>query len=435
MPVTRRAYAGAALQTTLSGDITNVATSISIVAATGWPTGAPFYVVIDPGQASEEKVLVTRSSTTLTVVSSGRGVDGTSAAAHTSGAVIYPCITALDLDEANDLASTMTTRGDLIFQGATEPERLAKGTTGYPVVAGASDPQYAQLGTVGIADSAVTTAKIADSNVTTVKIADVNVTTGKLADDAVTAAKINADVAGNGLAQAGSGALDVTVDDSTIEINADTLRVKDAGITAAKLAASVAGDGLTQAVGGALQINADASTVEVATDVLRVKDAGIVAAKIATDAVIEAKIQNAAVTALKLGGPRGAVRTRGTSLSLANASETDITFPTSSVAWTGITYSAPNFTPSTGYGGWYSITVQVELSASTGSSGLLIIYVGANQYRVSLEGGLVHQNASHTVSAIVGAGTDVKAAVYQNSGGSINCTDARFHMVYLGPSS
>lgn len=88
----------------------------------------------------------------------------------------------------------------------------------------------ANVTTAKIADANVTTAKIADANVTTVKLADLNVTTGKLADDAVTSAKIAADVAGDGLVQNVSGALDVNVDNSTIEINADTLRVRTIGV-------------------------------------------------------------------------------------------------------------------------------------------------------------------------------------------------------------
>jgi len=63
-----------------------------------------------------------------------------------------------------------------------------------------------------------------------VKVADVGIDTAQLADDSVTAAKLNANTAGLGLTQAGSGELDVNVDDSTIEINTDTVRVKAGGI-------------------------------------------------------------------------------------------------------------------------------------------------------------------------------------------------------------
>lgn len=93
---------GAAVQTTLNGGISSGATSGTLTATTGWPDGSPgaFYVVVDPGLTTEEKILCsTRSSTTLNFTT--RGADGTSAAAHASGAVIYPCLAAVDLDEAN----------------------------------------------------------------------------------------------------------------------------------------------------------------------------------------------------------------------------------------------------------------------------------------------------------------------------------------------
>ena len=94
-----RDYKGAATATTLSGSITNNATSCVLASATCWPTGS-FYAVIDPGLGSEEKILVTsRSGTTLTIAT--RGADDTSAFGHNSGAVIRPTIAALDLAEPN----------------------------------------------------------------------------------------------------------------------------------------------------------------------------------------------------------------------------------------------------------------------------------------------------------------------------------------------
>ena len=97
---TKRAYKGNATATTLTASMSNVATSCTIAAYTGWPFGSdPFYVVISPGTAAEEKVLVTRTGstdTTLNVVSGGRGADDTSAQAHDSGAAIYPVFTAVD---------------------------------------------------------------------------------------------------------------------------------------------------------------------------------------------------------------------------------------------------------------------------------------------------------------------------------------------------
>ena len=62
-----------------------------------------------------------------------------------------------------------------------------------------------------------------------------NIGTDEIQNDAVTAAKINANVAGKGLTQATSGALNVNPDNSTIEVVTNEVRVKDSGITTAKL--------------------------------------------------------------------------------------------------------------------------------------------------------------------------------------------------------
>lgn len=182
----RRLFAGAAAQTTISGNITATSLTITIAAATGWPSGADeFYAVIDPGQATEEKILCTRSSTTLTCASTAkRGVDGTAAASHSNGAVIYPCVTAADLDEANELVSTLTTRGDILTLDATPDfKRLAVGSANTVLVSDGSDPSWAQVDTANLADGAVTTAKLDASAVGTSNIASLAVTAAKLAND------------------------------------------------------------------------------------------------------------------------------------------------------------------------------------------------------------------------------------------------------------
>lgn len=96
-----------------------------------------------------------------------------------------------------------------------------------------------------------------------------------------------------------AGFLDAKVDDSSIEVSSNKLQVKALGIAVGmiaadavdkdKIAADVAGDGLGQNVSGALEVKVDDSTIETNTDILRVKDAGITLAKmanIATDKVI-----------------------------------------------------------------------------------------------------------------------------------------------------
>ena len=125
--VTRRQYKGAAASTTTTNALTAGDTSVTLAAITGWPSTAavPFYVVIDPGTSSEEKCSATISGSTLTLT---RGQDDTTAVSHTSGATIYPVFTADDADEANNMAATMTTKGDLLVTTGSAFNRLAVGT-------------------------------------------------------------------------------------------------------------------------------------------------------------------------------------------------------------------------------------------------------------------------------------------------------------------
>ena len=95
----RRYYSSTAVATTLSGNINNSTTSITVAALSGYPAQTPFTAIIDPDTASEEVVEVTNvAGTTLTVT---RGVDGTTAASHNAGAVFRHGVSARDFDEAN----------------------------------------------------------------------------------------------------------------------------------------------------------------------------------------------------------------------------------------------------------------------------------------------------------------------------------------------
>jgi hypothetical protein len=105
-----------------------------LAATTGWPSTAavPFYVVIDPGTSAEEKCSATISGSTLTLV---RAQDDTSATSHSSGATIYPVFTANDADEANEVVSKLTTKGDLLVTTGSALNRLAAGTNGHQLTA------------------------------------------------------------------------------------------------------------------------------------------------------------------------------------------------------------------------------------------------------------------------------------------------------------
>ena len=112
----RRSYKGAAqaaqLTTSLGGSTANL--TIYCDDLTNWPTGAgsqPFFVVIDRGKATEEKILcASRASNIITVyddgTTNGRAFDDTSITAHTASAIIEHVFTATDANEANDHVNT-----------------------------------------------------------------------------------------------------------------------------------------------------------------------------------------------------------------------------------------------------------------------------------------------------------------------------------------
>jgi len=96
--------------------------------------------------------------------------------------------------------------------------------------------------TAKLADGAVTGAKIPAQNITTAHLADENVTAPKVADGAVTADKIGVRcshrkwrstpmlLATVSALNAETNAIEVKVDDATIEISSDTLQVKASGV-------------------------------------------------------------------------------------------------------------------------------------------------------------------------------------------------------------
>jgi microcystin-dependent protein len=165
LPV-RKGYKGAPAQAVLTNSPTSGDTSFVVDTVTGWATTFPFYCVVDPGTSKEEKVKVTAISTlTLTVV---RAQDDTTASGHNAGAAIYPVFTADEADEANLIASVMTTKGDVIGTDGSSINRLGIGTNTHVLQADSTATngfKWGQIVEAGIADSAVTSAKIANSTI------------------------------------------------------------------------------------------------------------------------------------------------------------------------------------------------------------------------------------------------------------------------------
>jgi len=226
MAKTRRAYKGAPVSTTTTSPIASSGTTtFGISDYTGWPYGAdPYSVVVEPGTANEEKILVVRAGATDTTVSvfstpsvaANRGYDDTTAVAHNSGATVYPVFTATDADEANELASTLTTKGDIMVHDATSFARRSIGSDDQVLIADSAQ-------STGMKWGSVDTAQLAAGAVETASIADANVTTAKLADDAVTSAKL------------GAGAVDTA---AIADANVTTAKIADNAVTLAKIDSS-----------------------------------------------------------------------------------------------------------------------------------------------------------------------------------------------------
>lgn len=101
----RREYRGTAPEAELDGGIDNSTESITLISGDGYPDGSvgPFFIVIDRGLSTEEKIkCLTRVDQAIAVVpGTGRGSDGTNASSHTTGAKVNHCYTADDADVAN----------------------------------------------------------------------------------------------------------------------------------------------------------------------------------------------------------------------------------------------------------------------------------------------------------------------------------------------
>ena len=153
----RRFYAGGGASTTLASAMGISDTSFSISNATGWPGGSPganFIVVIDRGTSSEEKILCSSNSgTVVSVASSGRGYDGTSATSHNSNATVSLCGGAIDFDETNQVSSLLgnASEGSLFYGGGTGSlaRTLPIGGAGALLQSNAVDPSWLALGANG----------------------------------------------------------------------------------------------------------------------------------------------------------------------------------------------------------------------------------------------------------------------------------------------
>lgn len=135
-----RYYSSNAVETTLTNPVSNAATSIQVDSVTGYPTSYPFTLQVELGTSNEEIMEVTNvSGTTLTVI---RGVDGSSALTHTSGAKVVHGVSARDFREPQEhLGSVLGVHGlgaSTGLVGTDTVQTLSNKTLASPVLTGPS---------------------------------------------------------------------------------------------------------------------------------------------------------------------------------------------------------------------------------------------------------------------------------------------------------
>jgi len=98
----RREFNGSVLRSLLAANISNSASSFTVVDGSSYPVGStnPFVVVIGRTLANEEKILISsRTANTFTIAT--RGYDGTTAQAHTTAELVDHILDAATIQDMN----------------------------------------------------------------------------------------------------------------------------------------------------------------------------------------------------------------------------------------------------------------------------------------------------------------------------------------------
>ena len=277
--MTTRKYSSRAQQTTLSSGITSgdlsmtVGSGANLMGGKTPAVGETYTVVIDPDTALEEIVDVSNyaSGNTLAIT---RGIDGSTAVAHSAGAIVRHMVIGRDLSEANTHIENTTTA-----HGITLANIVQTGTTG-TVTSGM------------ILDGTILNADInASAGIVDTKLATIS-TASKVSNSATTAASANTASA-------------IVARDASGNFTAGTITAALTGnvtgnLTGTASAATLAAAATALATGRTISLTGDVSGTSASFD--GTGNASITAA-IAANIIVDSDINaSAAITATKIAG-------------------------------------------------------------------------------------------------------------------------------------
>lgn len=146
----RRYYSSIAVETALSAPLSSSSTSLTVASTAGYPTSYPFTIVLEESVSGKEELCdVTAAGTGGATWVVTRGVDGTSAVSHSTGASVKLAVSGRDFDEANAHVNASTG---------------VHGVSG--AVVGTSDAQVLTNKTINSASNSLTIAQSAVTNLT-----------------------------------------------------------------------------------------------------------------------------------------------------------------------------------------------------------------------------------------------------------------------------